>query len=468
MKAGLVGPSYQERSLPFDAQRTINLIPVTDETRQGKEITALYGTPGLLDFAACGNGPVRGEFKGANDRSFVVSGTGLYEVNSAGTATLRGSLLTSSGAVTIDENGIQLAVCDGKDIYVLIYSTNVFARVTDPDFPGAGTITFIDGYFLFNDPQSGKFYITALYDGTAVNPLDFATAESSPDDLTRVIRAVGQAWLVGVKTIEIWTNTGDSTFPFERINGAKMEMGCISPYSVVAVDNTIVWVGNDDNGSGIVYRARGFTPEPISTRPIELKLQALTAPETLVAYSYQQDGHLFYVLTGGGLDTTLVYDFTTQEWHERAYLNAEGNYEAHLGTCHMYAFGKHLIGSRLTGAVYEMKMDVYSDAGNAIRRKRIFTHLYDEGKPFTANKLRVDFERGVGLVSGQGSAPVANLRISKDFAQTWSNEYPASIGAMGVRLPACEWRRLGTAEQMTFEVTISDPVKVAICGAYLS
>jgi hypothetical protein len=467
VKVGLVGPSYQERSPQFDNQRTVNLFPVVDETQQGKEITALYGTPGLTTFATTTQGPVRGMFKSANDRVFMVYGTGLYECTDEAAITLRGTFLSSDGIVTIDENGIQLAICDGVDIYILTYSTNVFGRVTDADFPGAGSVTFIDGYFAFNDPDTGKLYISALYDGTAIDALDFITAESSPDDLVRVIRSNGQLWLVGVKTIEIWTNTGDNVFPFER-SSARLEMGCIAPHSVVSVDNSLVWVGNDTNGTGIVFRASGFTPEPISTKAIELKIQALTEPENLIGYTYQQDGHLFYVLTGADLETTLVYDFTTQQWHERAYLNAEGEDEQHLGQCHIFAFNKHLIGSRLDGTVYEMKMDTYSDDGVSIRRKRIFTHIYNEGEPFTVNRLQVDFERGVGLATGQGSAPVAHLRISKDFGQSWGNELTASIGAMGVRLPSCSWRRLGTADAMTFEVTISDPVKVAICGAYIT
>lgn len=468
MKAGLIGPSYQERSPPFDNQRTVNLYPVVDSTKQGKEIAALYGTPGKLLFGTFGAGPVRGQFSGANDRSFVVSGSGLYETDSSGTATLRGTLLTTSGTVTIDENGLQLAVCDGTDIYILVYATNVFARVTDSDFPGAGTITFIDGYFAFNDPGTGKFYISALYDGTSIDALDFATAESSPDNLKRVIRAVGQLWLVGVKTTEIWTNTGASAFPFERINGARIEMGTNSPYSVVGVDNTIVFVGHDENGSGGVFRANGFRPEKISTGPIDLKIQDASSPENFVGFSYQQDGHLFYMLTGGGLETSLVYDFSTREWHERAYLNSSGDFETDLAICHMHSFGKNLVGDRASGNVYQLDMETYTDNGNEIKSLRRFAHIGQEGQRFTVNSLQVDFERGVGLTSGQGSAPVAALRVSRDGGQSWSNEYTASIGALGVRLPRCKWNRLGQFELATFEISITDPVRRRICGAYIT
>lgn len=468
MKVGLVGPSYNERSLPFDAQRTINLYPTIDESGQGKEVNALYGTPGLLLFATCGGGNVRNNFCAANGRAFVVSGSALYEIDSAGTATSRGTLNTSSGNVSMDENGTQLAICDGVDVYIFTYASNAFAEVADGDLPSSGTMCFIDGYFVVSKNSSGAFYLSSLYDGTAWDPLDFATAESSPDDLVRVYNAMGQLWLFGKKTTEIWSNVGGSGFPFERINGAKIEVGCAAAHSVVGMDNSVFWVGQDGRGNGMIFRAQGFQPQRISTHAIEYILQQVSDLTQLKAYTYQQDGHVFYVLTGTGLSTTLVWDNATNQWHERAFLNSSGEYETHLSNCHMFAFNKHLVGDRASGKVYEQDLDIYDDNGSAIKRQRIFTHIGDEGKRFKVRSLRVDFERGVGLSTGQGSNPLATLRVSKDGGRSWSNEYSASIGALGVRKPACAWNRLGYFELFTAELTITDPVKVAICGSYIT
>lgn len=427
MKIGLVGSSYQERSLPFDAQRTVNLYPVMDP--QGKEVAALYGTPGLKSFATCGVGPVRGEFAANNGRAFVVSHDGLYEITSTGGVTLRGSLSSISGIVSMDENGVQLAICDGVSVYIFTYSTNVFVKVTDADLPSAGTITFIDGYFVINKNGSGEFYISSLYDGTAWAPLDFATAESSPDDLLRVINAIGQLWLFGSKTTEIWTDNGNAAFPFAKISGAKMETGILAPHSAVAVDNSIFWIGRDSYGKGIVYRAQGFSPQRISTSPVERVIQAAPTPDTLRAYTYQEDGHPFYVITGGGLSTTWTYDILTQQWHERAYLNPLGVFEQHLGACGMFAFDKQLIGSRVNGNIYIMSQDYYSDDGQALKAQRTFTHLSDEGKRMKTKQLQVDFEMGTpvpqqfgpiraipnalqGEITSLGTNPIATINGS--------------------------------------------------------
>lgn len=467
MRIGLVGPSSQERSLPFNAQRTVNFYPVLD--KMGKEVAALYGTPGLSLFSTAGVGPIRGLYYTAGGRAFAVSGSKLYEISSAGLTTERGTLNSSTGAVSIEENGFQLGICDGTDFYIFTFATNVFAEVTDPQLPSpAATVTFIDGYFIINKGGTGEFYISALYDGTSWAALDFATAESSPDETKRVLNAVGVLWLLGTKTTEIWTNTGASSFPFQRTAGGKMETGILAPLTAVAVDNSIFWVGADSYGAGVVFRAQGYTAQRISTNAIEKIIQAASSQEDMLAYTYQEEGHVFYVLTGGGLPTTLVYDISTQLWHERAFLNVEGEFEQHLGNCGMFAFGKQLVGSRLNGEIYWMSQDFYSDNGNEIASERIYTYTSDENRRIRYNRLEIGFETGVGLQTGQGSDPVCTLSLSKDGARTWTDPQTAPIGRAGEYFTTVAFRRLGVAKSITFKLRITDPVKRVIVGSYLS
>lgn len=408
-------------------------------------------------------------FSSANGRFFAVSGSKLYEVDSSASGTELGALDSSDGIVTMAENNTQLAICDGSKLYILTYSTNDFQKITLSSFPtSVGVVTFIDGYFVVNENGTGRFYISGINDGlSSWDALDFATAESSPDNLVSVVNAVGQMFLFGSETTEVWTNTGDSLFPFRRISGAKMQTGILSPFTAVEIDNSVIWLGRDKLGQGIVYRAQGFTPIRISTTPIEILISHATDPANMRSYVYQEEGNTFYVLTGGGLATTLVYDLLTQEWHERAYLNSSGNYETDLACCHAFAFRKHLVGDRRNGKIYEQSLDFYTDDGDLVSRKRIYTHLSDSGKRIRYNSLDIGFEAGVGLQTGQGSNPLATLRLSKDGARTWSDAYTATIGAVGQYQQKIEFRRLGITEQMTFEIEITDPVKVAIIGSYL-
>ena len=248
LEAGVVGGSSQEYSLPFNAERTVNMYAVLDQ--RGKKPASLYARAGNSLFATVGVGAGRGGFTSTNGRAFDVSGAELYEIFSNGTSTLRGSLNTSAGDITLAENGVQLAICDGKDLYIFTYSTNVLVRVVSANLPSAASVIFLGGYFVVNrSPTSGIFQISAPYDGNTWGALDFATAESSPDNLVRVANVSGQLWLVGDLTIEVWSNTGAASFPFQRLNSAaNLSVGTSSPDSFLQIDNTAYWVGKDRNG----------------------------------------------------------------------------------------------------------------------------------------------------------------------------------------------------------------------------
>lgn len=468
MKIGLVGGTTQQWSLPFDAQDTINFYPVLDD--EGKEVSALYGTPGLTLVSYADPLAGRGSFPAANGRGFFVAGTGLYEINSDFNTTLLGTLSSSTGTVSIAENGLQLAVCDGQNVYIFTYATGAFVAVSDPDFPGASTIDFIDGYFVISVPGSGKFFISALYDGTSWDALDFSTAESSPDNLGRVKNAIGQLWLLGTLTSEVWTNTGASAFPFERIAGAKMDVGILAPQTALEFDNSLFWVGQDKNGDGIVYRANGFTPQRISTESIERIIQAAPDKANLNAYTYQEGGHAFYVVTGGGMPVTLCYDLATQLWHKRAFLNNTGQYEQHLLHSVMYIFGIQLgVSRKPQSAIYQMSSDFYSDAQYPLSSERIFRHISNENQRLQFKQLEIAIEAGVGAVTGESNVlePQIVLWISRDGGKTWSNGYSASMGRIGQDNRRAVWRRLGTATNITFKIRITDQVKRALIGAYL-
>jgi len=466
MKIGLSGPSRSQQSLPWNAERSINLYPVIDE--EGKETTALYGTPGCIQFTSFGSGPGRGGFTAANGRCFGVSGSQVYEIISDGTCTARGTLDQSQGYLTFAENGVQFAVCDGSSLYILNYATNVFQKVVTPSLPSAGTVTFVGGYFIVNELSSGRFRTSGVYDGLSWDPLDFATAESSPDNLLRVINISGQLWLYGERTTEIWGQNGSAFFPFSRVSGADMAVGTIGSFAVEEVDNTAIWIGRDKQGSGIIYRANGFTPQRISNEAIELRIQSAPAPALLKCFSYQEQGHSFFVITGGGMETAIVYDITTQQYHERAYLNEFGVYELPLAIDCIFAFGKHLTFDRDSNKVYEQSLNYYSDNGEELVRDRIFTHLSDENKRFKYNNLTIGFEAGIGNQVDPGKDPQATLFLSNDGGKTWSGGRNVSIGMVGQYMARAIWRRLGQARIRTFRVRVSDPVPVRIIGGYLN
>ena len=464
-----VGSSYQYRSSNYDLQRSINLYPIKSEVGTSKAITALVSVPGYTSFALLPDSPIRATHE-VNGRAFAVAGYGLYEIFSNGSYILRGSLLTNSGYVSVANNGFQICMVDGTVTggFILTLATNAYAQITNPYFLGANTVTFIDGYFMFNKPNTQIYYISALYDGLSGDPLDFASAEASPDNLVAVKEIHKQVWLFGTSTIEPVFNTGAADFPFSPNQGAVIEYGCAAAQSIATTANTIFWIGSDREGTGIVFMTNGSQPQRISNNVIERLLQSVPDLSTATAYTYQEDGHYFYIINVDGLDTSLVFDINTQEWHERAFWNTNGgNYERHRAQSHIFAFGKHLIGDYANGNIYQQSLDIYTFNGQPLRRLRRSPYFADDLEYLFFSRLQIDMETGIGLdgAASSDTAPTAALRWTDDGGHTWSNEYSASLGALGNYNTRVIWRRLGRSRSRAFEFVTSVACKIFIISA---
>jgi hypothetical protein len=471
MKTPILGSAYVTRSVNAADNRMINLFPeIVPEG--GKELGFLNRAPGLRTVVTVGDGPIRGLWTFGNNL-YVVSGARLYRVNSSYTVTLIGTVAGTSGPVSMSDNGVQLFVaCNGPG-FIYNANTNAFAQITDTDYPGAVTVSYVDGYFVFNEPNSQKIWVTALFDGTSVDPLDFASAEGSPDDVVGIIADHREVWVFGTDSVEVWYNSGDPDFPFSRIQGAFNELGCASAYSIAKMDNGLFWLGEDSRGKGIVYRANGYTGQRISTHAVEWQIQQYGDISDAIGYTYQQDGHSFYVLVFPSANATWVYDVATQAWHERAGFN-NGSFTRHRGNCQVFFNNEVLVGDYQNGKIYAFDLNVYADDGQPqkwLRSWRALPTGQNNLKRTAHHTLQLDIEAGVGLVTGQGSDPEVMLRWSDDGGHTWSNEHWVKIGKIGEYGRRAIWRRLGMTQKLrdrVYEVSATDPVKVAIMGAELT
>ena len=472
MKTPILGSTYVTRSVNAADSRMVNLFPeVVPEG--GKEPAFLQRCPGLKFLATIGTGPVRGLWVMSSDptAAFVVSGTKLYKINSSYTATFLGNV-SGTGPVSIADNGIQVFIACNGPSYIYNNNTNVFQQINDPDFPGAGTVGFLDGYFVFNEPDSQKIWITSLLDGTAIDPLDFASAEGSPDGVVGLIVDHREVWVFGTNSVEVWYDAGNVDFPLQRIQGAFNEIGCAAPYTIAKMDNGIFWLGADARGQGIVYRANGYTGQRISTHAVEWHIQQYGSLSDALAYTYQQDGHSFYVLIFPSANTTWVYDVATGAWHERAGWS-NGAFTRHRSNCQMSFNNEIIVGDYETGNIYSFDLDTYADNGATQKWLRTWRALptgQNNLKRTTHHSLQIDLESGVGLNLGQGSNPEAMLRWSDDGGHTWSNEHWAPIGKIGEYYRRVFFRRLGMTLKLrdrVYELSMTDPVKTAILGAEL-
>ncbi len=462
-----VGPSYQMDALSFDVQRSINLYPLLSETGTSVTPSSMQGTPGKEVFVEVGGGPIRAELATANGRAWAVSGGEFYEILSNGTGTLRGTLNTATSRCYMAENGTQVMIVDGDEGYIFDMDTNTFSDITDMQFPGAGTVTFQDGYFIINRPLTQEYYISALYDGLSWASLDFGTSESNPDNLVAVLSDNSNLWLLGERSLEVHQNTGAQAFPFERIPGAVLQIGCAAAGTLCRFDNSVAWLGVDEQGRGVVWKAEGYSGKRISTQAIEKRIAQATDFADSYAWVYHEQGHIFYCLQIRTLDTTLVYDGSTGQWHERS-SNDDGEYSQDRGSSHMFAFQKSLVGDRQSGKIYIQALNIYDQDGDSIIRERILPHLVKEKQLVTYACFELDMQVGVGAVTGQGSDPQIMMQYSNDGGRNWSSELWRSFGKLGAYNQRVRWMKLGTGRDRVFRIFISDPVQVQINGAYLN
>jgi hypothetical protein len=511
MRTPILGQSYIARSVNAAAARCVNLF--AEVLQEGKEHAFLQRCPGLRWVVDVGAGPVRGMWV-YGGYLYVVSGDGFYRLDPTTYApTLLGNVL-NTGPVSMVDNGTQLFIACNGPSYIWNASTLVFKRIMDLDFMGAVTVGFIDGYFVFNQPDSQTIWVTSLYDGTQIDPLDFASAEGNPDNVVALIVDHREVWVFGTNTVEVWYDQGSSdptAFPLQRIQGAFNEIGLAAAYSLAKMDNRIFWLGADARGHGMVYAATGYTGQRISTHAVEWQIQSYGDLSDAIGYTYQQDGHSFYVLTFpsalGGLGATWVYDVATNSWHERAGWIDE-TFTRHRSNCQASYNDQIFVGDCVDGRVYVLDQEVYSDDDQLQKWLRSWRALKpDENnlKRSAHHTLQLDCETGTQagpittltqyLLATEDLAPLETedhahtllvdrtrtqaagptdpqvmLRWSDDGGHTWSNEHWRSMGRVGQYGYRTYWRRLGMTTKLrdrVYEVSGTDPLKIAVMGAEL-
>jgi hypothetical protein len=464
---GFVGPSYTNASINVAAQRAVNLFPEFVEVEEQQRIV-FSPTPGLRLFATLTEGPVRALFR-TDTRVFAVGGTKFEEIGPDGTVTTRGSVEGASSPATIHSNGVELFITSGGLGYIYTLATDTLALIQDPDFPGASFGAYLDGYFVGLEPNRQRFWISGLYSGAAWDPLDFASAEAAPDNAVAMIVDHRELWIFGSESAEGFYNSGNADFPLSRIDGSFIEQGCAAAHSVAKLDNAIFWLAGGSQGLGVVTRLQqGF--ERISTHAVETAIQGYGRVDDAIGYAYQDRGHTFYVLTFPTASATWVYDVSTKLWHERAYYDiaaAPAAFKAHRAACHVHALGKHLVGDRENGKVYELRHDVYTDNGAIIRRVRRAPHISRENRRLFYSSFELHLEAGNALPVGQGSDPKVLLRWSNDGGHTWSYERELSAGLVGQYTRRAIAYRLGSGRDRVFEVAMTDPIRWTLLDAYI-
>lgn len=453
------------KSATVDAQKRVNLYAeISTDPEKGSMIT-LYGTPGTSMFSNLGVAPARGMWE-KGDYVYSVNGANLYRIANDGTFTLLGTLATASGRVDMCDNGLQLIVVDGTPGapgggYIYTFLTGVFATITTANFPGGDTVTFLNGYFIVSKPASGQFNISALYDGTTWAALDFATAESDPDDLVRVLVDTGTIMLFGNKTTEFWGDSGAQDFPFARIGSSAIQWGIAARWSLARFMDSLIFLRKNRLGRTQVALLNGFKAQAISTPEMEYLFQQYPAVSDATGFSYMESGHAFYQINFPSANVSWLYDGLSQSWSI-----VQTNGGRHIAEIQINYLDRSLVSDYASGKLYTFNALARTDNGLPITRKFIGRHTISNGNWMALDELWIEMQPGVGTSVGQGVDPVLMLRVSKDGGITYGNEIQTPIGKIGEYRRRAVFRRLGRSRDWVFEFTVTDPVYTVFVSAW--
>lgn len=411
------------------------------------------------------------------------------------------AILTGTGGIGTYTVNVSQTV-GSETMYAIAFSV---LPNTDGAFSGGTAIFTVDNYFVYNNPGTQQWGSSDL-----LSPLSQSTSyafkDATPDKLVTLIVDHREIYLMGEASSEVWTDVGAVPFPFQRIPGTTTQHGVAAKFSISRVDNSFAYVSRNSRGQAQIMQMVGYVPQRISTHAVENSI-AQKYIDDAIAWTYQLEGHEVYVVTFPSIELTWAYDATTKMWHKWLYTEDSGQFTRHRGECLALFQGLVLVGDYQNGKIYEVDKKNYTDDGQTIRRLRRAPHLITDMQRQYFDELQIQFQPGVGTtglsvnigitslpstyiiypsaifsigptetfvlgapaisIPSTTTNPQAMLRWSNDGGSTWSREHWVSIGQLGKYKNRAIWRRLGTARDRVYEVSVSDPVNMVIVSANL-
>lgn len=462
----LIGPSYTNRSLPLSAQVSKGIIPEINP--EARNIVSLHAFPGLKVFSSLvGNG--RGTHVMA-DLLYVVYGSVLSSVDSAGVATSRGTI---DGQTICDfaDNGTQLIITTGTTAYMYTVETEVLAEITDPNLTNPTTVGYLNAQFILdnNAPDSvrGEFVttqlLTALTPENFVQPLDFAVANAHPDDISSIKIYNGAVMFFGPDGIEPWFNSGVGSPPFDPIQTAFRPYGLISSDAIDITDEFIYFI--DDQR--IPRRLFGLQVNNIGNPALAFEWGKYVRVDDAVGFAYIIDQRNYFQINFPTANRSWLYHEQSNSWYQLSFGTDD---QRHRGQSHEFVYGKNIIQDYSNGQLYELDFETFTDNGQVIQRRRttavIHGGLYGfPGKEIFFDKVEFVVQTGVGVATGQGENPRLMIRSSDDGGRSWTAEEWHSLGEGGAYQTMVQLDQQGSAFARVYELTYSEPTEFALIDA---
>jgi hypothetical protein len=465
---GFVGGDYESRAKVAANQACINTFPEAVHVMDAAQLV-LTPVPGLVSFASGLDATARGLFA-EDGRCFAVFGPTLYEIDSTGSPTVRGTMLEDTKPVTFATNGDggrELFITSADRGYIFDLDANTLTQVRASGSEVGGVL---NGKFVTLDAATSTMALSDNLDGTTWDTVQEIQRTSATDPWVGFYIHEQEVFLFGKKTGEVYYDAGASPVPFRQRPGAQFDIGVEAVHSFARLGNSFCWLGSSAQEAGGIYMMRGYEPVRISNPAIDYQVELIRdagGVDDAVGWSYGQEGHEFYLISFPQDGRTYAYDLTTGIWHRRQKWDSmTSSWKQYRALFHAIVFNRNLVCDALGGAIYDFSTATYVDAdGEELRRVRRSPHMGQENALIFYDLFELYLEEGPGVATGQGADPEVMMRYSNDGGRTWSSWRTRKAGKIGEYGTRARWLRCGSGRDRVWEIAMTDPVGYLITGA---
>lgn len=389
----------------------------------------------------------------------IVVNRRIYKLSYSGgvvsVSELTGASLLPNMPVSFATDGNNCFMANGGQI---IYTDGTtLTPIADIDAPtNVIDIEYLDGYLLaFTSGTKWYWSEPALsFDWRALN---FASAESDPDNINAGHIFNQEIYIFGALTIEIWQN--DGVTPFSRVPGGALELGSLSPHSVIKTDEGFYFLDNKRRFTFLDGRSPKFLDSPY-----QKEIQGLSVVSDCIGMSIDIAGQNFLIFTFPAADRSFLVNRKTDKWGELGRWNQiDSNYQRWIGNCYCYAsdWNLHILGGAGTSKVYSLSQN-YSTEDSAIMRdcRRSGEIDYGTSKRKRCKELRLRLKRG------EGAAVTPQIMVRyRTNGKDWCPIRTISLGDLGQydihkKVPA-----FGQYISRQYEFSASDGVEIVQADA---
>lgn len=430
MRIPILKGIYADTVADFVESLPVNREPVIVET--GLSDGYLRIAPGITGTDQA-SGPDRGGITW-NGVAYRVIGGKFGSINTGGIFTEIGDV-GGGGPCWFDYSFDQLAIGSGGRLYY--WDGTDLTQLTDPDLGEAIDGIWIDGRFMTTD---GEFLVvTELNNPMAVDPLKYGSSEEDPDRVLGLIKIRGEVYALNRDTIENFSNTGSTGFPFARNSGAMIPFGCVGTKAKAAILQTFAFVGSARGEALAVYVAGSGDATKISNKFVDDELARLTDGQAsaieMEARVDADEQRLLIHLP----DKTLVYYATASQrtgskvW--AIFASGPNADQAYCGRRGVLAYGKFIVGDE-QGNIGYIDGTTAKHFGEVAGWRFDTALLYNEAGRGIINAVELT---GLSGRAPLGSEPRTFLSFTID-GTTWSQERAISTGRAGEKSVRMQWR----------------------------